>query len=107
MYRRTRSAIPFVAVLAVPLVAASFQVAAASPVSATGKQAPAAAGVHRLSSNAAKVSPLSGLRSYQQVVSATLTDPAGAQFGGSVACPAGTHVVGGGAVIAGSDLSRS
>ena len=107
MYRRSSFVVPLVASLAVPLVAAAFQTASASVVSARGKSAPAAAGVHRSSPTARNVSPLSGLRSYQQVVSDTFTDPAGAQVGGSVTCPAGTQVLGGGAIIAGASLSEN
>jgi hypothetical protein len=39
------------------------------------------------------------------VQSATFTSPSGSQVGGSVFCPTGTHVMGGGVFISGSDLS--
>jgi hypothetical protein len=84
MHRRSQSFVP----LAVGLVA---MLAAAAPTATAHPPA-------------ASVVPLEG---YQQVASALLNDPAGSQVTGTVGCPTGYKVVGGGATITGSSLSRN
>lgn len=86
------------------LLAASVQTASAAP---SGKGAPAPL-AHRTphSSKLPGIAPMSALAGYRQVSSATFTDPANSQVVGTVACPANSVVVGGGAVITSSSLSE-
>jgi hypothetical protein len=104
MKRTTLSAIAVA--LAAPMLVASVQAASATaPGASKGHPAHVSKVQHR--SSKMPLVPQGALKGYQQVTSALLADPAGAQVSGSVACPGTTHVVGGGAVISGTSLAEN
>lgn len=102
MNRSTLSAIAVA--LAVPMALASVQAASAAT--------PAKGHLAKVATNArpsakVPVGALGALKGYHQVSSAPLSDPAGMQVEGTVACPSGTKAVSGGAVIAGTSLQEN
>jgi hypothetical protein len=93
-------------VLAAPLLAASVQVASATPVHPAGKNNPAPAARTGASSKQPGVEP-AALTRYRQVASSSFADPANSQVLGTVACPTGMKVFSGGAIISSTSVAEN
>ena len=102
-----RSAFAIIALAnATALLAASLHTASAAPVQPAGKGAPAAAAPATASPKQPTAVP-DTLSRYRRVTSAAFTDSANSQVSGSVACPSGTKVISGGAIISSTSVAEN
>jgi hypothetical protein len=109
MNRKSLVLIPLAVAGAVSLLIPSAQAASAHTPATKGHPAGVATEQQPSSSKdaASRLSTRSKFAKYQQVFSALLADNAGTQSSGTAACPAGTKLVGGGAVISSTSLSEN